>query len=180
MSMTVRETENRRITKALWVAPLLAGALLTSGMANAAPANAATAGNASASAAGYNMWRNWETGLCLDSDGGHGAGNAYTLICNGGSYQRWTTQGGMQPGWLLLKNEKTGLCVDSNGNGDVYMRTCQSDNDHQLWRVWLLDGDRKMKMQNKASGRMLDSNRAGKVYTLRDNGGGNQLWKTGF
>ncbi|MFB9622734.1 RICIN domain-containing protein [Nonomuraea helvata] len=146
------------------------------------------------------MLRNWETGLCLDSNFD---GRVYTLGCNSGNYQRWiieTWGGGIPRGpddgplppegvnegpWFALRNAATGRCLDSNGR-DVYTTPCQTGNAYQAWLVWDLWSD-NLTIQPYTYGfaghnprGSLDSDRAGHVYVHEENDGGFQNWKPGF
>lgn len=119
---------------------------------------------APAQAAGPYTWADVATGFCLDSNT---AGSAYTLGCNGGSFQKWTWTGGSAS--VEHRNLATGLCLDSNTAGRVYTLGCNGGN-FQRWRrsgqQWI----------NVATGLCLDSNTAGNLYTLGCNGGSFQKW----
>ena len=117
-----------------------------------------------AQAAGPYTWRNVSTGFCLDSNT---SGSAYTLGCNGGSFQKWTWTGGSSS--VEHKNLATGKCLDSNTSGSVYTLACNGGN----FQRWRRSGQ---KWINVATGRCLDSNTAGRVYTLACNGGNFQNW----
>ena len=68
----------------------------------------------------------------LDSNG---AGNAYTLVGNGGNYQKWELRY-ENDGKFRLRSEATGRCLDSNGAGNLYTLEFNGGN-YQLWKfVW--------------------------------------------
>ena len=117
-----------------------------------------------AQAAGPYWWRDIATGLCLDSNT---SGSAYTLSCNGGSFQQWVWSGSASA--VEHRNVATGLCLDINTSGRVYTLSCNGGS-FQKWRragqQWI----------NVATGLCLDSNTSGRVYTLSCNGGSFQKW----
>ncbi|MEV7005466.1 ricin-type beta-trefoil lectin domain protein [Streptosporangium sp. NPDC051022] len=140
---------------------LIAGALATSALLMATPAHADDTV----------ILRNWETGLCLDSN--H-AGEVYAIGCNGGQYQVWNFKNDFWATTDIIKDAATGRCLDSNGAGKVYTLPCNGG-PYQSWYTSQNPGH-VWRLKNKATGLMLDSNRAGAVYTLAANGGGNQNW----
>ncbi|GAA3136272.1 RICIN domain-containing protein [Streptosporangium carneum] len=144
---------------------LFASVLVTSAVLAAAPAHADDTV----------ILRNWETGLCLDSN--H-AGDVYAIGCNGGQYQVWNFKFYPGPWADTIRDAATGRCLDSNGAGKVYTLPCNGG-ENQLWYTRQNPGHR-WTLQNEATGMMLDSNRAGKVYTLSANGGNNQNWSPKF
>ncbi len=103
-----------------------------------------------------------KTKRCLDSND---KGNAYTLECNGGDYQKWYA-----PGDGTIRDKKTGRCLDSNDSGNAYTLECNGG-DYQKWQA---PGDGTIR--DKKTGRCLDSNDSGNAYTLECNGGDYQKW----
>ncbi|MEU7019950.1 hypothetical protein ABZ990_04750 [Streptomyces sp. NPDC046203] len=51
------------------------------------------------------------------------------------------------------KNSKTGLCLDSDAKGNVYTKSCGSDNPYQKWERAIHDG--KVLLRNVATRRCL-------------------------
>jgi hypothetical protein len=104
---------------------------------------------------------NEATGLCLDSNAD---GHAYTMACNGGTFQKWSGDG------QALVNAETGLCLDSNAGGQAYTLACNGGN----FQKWTVSGKALI---NVATGLCLDSNSSGDLYTMGCNGGSFQNWK---
>jgi len=76
---------------------------VTATAAIAAAALVGMSGPAQASTPIY-QWHNDGTDACLDSNA---HGNVYTLLCNGGAYQRWSQWS--NSGSYLLKDTETGM-----------------------------------------------------------------------
>lgn len=74
----------------------------------------------------------YQTGRCLDSDGG---GSAYALPCNYGLYQSWTATQvpGAPSGWLQIQDIKTDLTLDANGAGVNCVTRDENDGRYQSW-----------------------------------------------
>ena len=106
---------------------------------------------------------NFQTGLCLDSNG---AGNVYTdniNDCNGSNeYQNWNVWSNGNLG-LGLQDQATGLCLDSNSAGQVYTDACDADDAYQEWTGG--GAGQGHTFEDVATGLCLDSNGAGNVYT---------------
>jgi Ricin-type beta-trefoil lectin domain len=117
-----------------------------------------------AQAAGRDWWRDVATQRCLDSNT---SGQVYTLGCNGGSFQLWTSTGLSS---VQLRDYATGFCLDSNTEGSVYTLTCNGGN----FQRWQRSGQQWI---NVATSKCLDSNTDGKVYALGCNGGAFQRWE---
>ncbi|WP_437625317.1 RICIN domain-containing protein [Sorangium sp. So ce1151] len=130
----------------------------------------AVAEAASALNGGLWTWANTATLLCLDSSR---YGSAYTLGCNGGSYQLWSNIPSVYGDTIV--NAKTGRCLDSNLSGSVYTMTCNGGS-FQQWTV-TYKGIYGWEIRNVATGLCLDSNTRGSLYTLGCNNGNFQRWK---
>ncbi|GAA0279134.1 RICIN domain-containing protein [Cryptosporangium japonicum] len=139
---------------------VVGGALAGIAVAAAVP-SAAVAGT-------YTTYRDLATGFCLDSNG---EGRAYTLGCNGGSFQKWVLRSA--DGGVTLRNLATGFCLDSNTAGRVYTLACNGGN-YQVWTRTRYGN--QVTLRNLSTGLCLDSNTDGRIYTLGCNGGSYQRW----
>lgn len=71
------------------------------------------------SAAEGNIYRNLQTFLCLDAEGGGGPGaRVITWDCNNGANQRWQV-GRDNKGRATLVNQANGLCLDREAVGSM-------------------------------------------------------------
>lgn len=84
----------------------------------------------------------------------------------------------------VVQNDAVWKCLDSNHAGNVYGMGCNGG-DYQRWRVedlgnrWIDRLQRNThvyRLVNKATGRCLDANYDGALYTLGCNGGNYQMW----
>ncbi|MGW7332745.1 RICIN domain-containing protein [Streptomyces sp. NPDC054840] len=138
-------------------------ALMIPALALGAATNAFADGNVS--------WRNVATGKYLLT----GQGTFGMVLTGSDSAPRWREVKQGDGSWQLKAHKGSGdVCLDSNAAGNVYLRSCQGGNDYQKW--WETKTSSGWKITNKATGRVLDSNRTGQVYTLPDNGGNYQRW----
>lgn len=138
--------------------------------ANEVTGDDAVAEAASALNGGPWTWVNTATLLCLDSNR---TGSAYTLGCNGGSYQLWRNIPSIYGDTIV--DAQTGRCLDSNLSGSVYTLACNGGS-FQQWTV-TYKGIYGWEIRNVATGLCLDSNTRGSLYTLGCNNGNFQRWK---
>ncbi|GGR51831.1 hypothetical protein GCM10010219_66170 [Streptomyces netropsis] len=114
------------------------------------------------------QWKNQATGRCL----AHMPGMVLAGDCDNPS-TKWRdveqSDGTYQQRWV-------DQCLDSNKAGKVYILRCENGNDNQKWYEQKTSTGWRLK--NKATGRVLDSNFSGSVYTNFDEGDGNkhQRW----
>jgi hypothetical protein len=119
---------------------------------------------------GTAVLQNLSTQFCLDSNA---TGNAYTLGCNGGRYQKWTVSD-QGRNTAVLRDVATGKCLDSNATGNAYTLRCNRG-EYQKWTVIRSDYN-TVALKDMATGRCLDSDANGNLYTLPCNGGSYQRW----
>jgi hypothetical protein len=133
----------------------------------------------------YNgIYRNWQSGNCLDSNYN---GDAYSIGCNGGTYQNWSidhvaTQNGYVFGFNIT-DDQTGMCLDTNSIS-VYTHSCVSNDPNQIWWMYGLDGTHEVWV-NDAFGSILWDNGDGSLQmeTVPNPWGetnGQGIWKPGF
>ncbi|MET8980103.1 RICIN domain-containing protein [Streptomyces sp. NPDC004539] len=84
----------------------------------------------------------------------------------------------------VVQNDAVWKCLDSNHQGQAYGLGCNGG-DYQRWRVedlgsrWIDRIQRNTnvyRLVNKATGRCLDANYDGALYTFPCNGGNYQMW----
>jgi Ricin-type beta-trefoil lectin domain-like len=133
------------------------------------------------------MLRSWPTGECIDSNR---AGQAYTLSCNFGGFQRWflmpVAPGSEPERWgdygrgpvVYIRNMETGLVLDSDHGGHVYTNPhLDFGNQHQQW---IMTGDDNItQFQNVATGKCLTTGTYGDLHTNKC-GWDHQYWRQGF
>lgn len=107
-----------------------------------------------------------QTHRCLDSNA---SGQAYTLPCNGGRYQRWHVYD--SPTRLI--DVKTGRCLAANTKDLIFTWPC-NNRTYEKWRIVAHTGSRTY--INLFTGKCLDGNYRGKVYAHVCNGGNYQNW----
>jgi serine/threonine-protein kinase len=163
---------NPKVVLALALSSVSAGVVA---YAEASSEDIEQAASTTAALSGTLILRDVSTGLCLDSNT---SGHAYTLGCNGGSFQKWAVIR-RSATVVNLRNLATGFCLDSNTAGDAYTLGCNGGN-FQNWTVIHRRGDRGfpnvVSLKNVSTGRCLDSNTSGRLYTLGCNGGNFQNW----
>lgn len=160
--------------------------LLIAAVALVAAAGAlfASTGVAQAAVLYNGIYRNWQSGNCLDSDYN---GAAYSIGCNGGNYQNWSIDHvATLDGWIFgfhIIDDQTHWCLDTNSSA-VYTHKCVSGDPNQIWWMYGLD-DTHQVWVNDAFGSILWDNGNGSLQmeTVEDpwqvtNGLG--IWKPGF
>ncbi|CAL9608219.1 Actinohivin [Streptomyces sp. enrichment culture] len=130
-----------------------------------------------AAAAGPATWKNARTGKCLYTTNGMNGVGASADYCNN-KYGRWYEKklgNGAYRMWVV-NNQGAHRCLDSDKEGDVYLRTCEDGNRNQQW--YQVRRSTGWRLTNVATGRVLDSNFRGSVYTNFDEGDRNtyQRW----
>jgi serine/threonine-protein kinase len=142
--------------------------------------------NAKADANGVTILRNWQTGMCLDDNGG----TVFEAQCNSNPSQNWLIfwPGGTDSaGHYVIKisNKLTNTCLTtenestSAGGGDpLPVWTAACDQSPGQWWVWY--GDPTVgQYHNQANDACLDNNGSA-VYAQACNGGGFQDWRQGY
>lgn len=119
-------------------------------------------------------WKNAATGMCLQvkklADKTVKTGWCYDVT-------QWFDARVADPdAYLQQVMSYPSMCLDSNTRGSVYLGPCERDNQNQWWREEKTSTG--WKLLNVATGRVLDSNSNGSVYTNWDEGDGNkyQRW----
>lgn len=142
MSSAVRAVPGLRS----WRARLLIAAVA---LVSAAGALFTSSGVAHADVLYNGIYRNWQSGHCLDSNEN---GVAYSIACNGGNYQNWSIDHvETQNGWLFgfnIIDDETHLCLDTNSSA-VYTHSCVSGDPNQVWWMNALDNEHHV-WQNSA------------------------------
>ncbi|MFJ2110498.1 MULTISPECIES: RICIN domain-containing protein [unclassified Streptomyces] len=134
---------------------------------------------ASAAPSGWHRLESFKTGQAV----GLKIGQSWTkkFSVPGSEYQFLKKTGGY---YEVVQNDKVWICLDSNHAGKVYGHSCNGG-DFQRWRVeelgtkWTDFYQRSTpvyRLINKATGRCLDANYDGDLYTLGCNGGTYQMW----
>jgi len=110
-------------------------------------------------------FQNQATGKFLDSNE---FGDVYAYEENDGNYQKWHIEN-VKNG-LRLRNVATSRYLDNYFFSEVHTSSFVSIG---LYQTWYFDG---LRIINYSTGKALDSNNEGKVYTLNPNFGNNQNW----
>ncbi|MGS0688900.1 RICIN domain-containing protein [Nakamurella sp. GG22] len=114
------------------------------------------------------MYKNVQTRLCLE-DYDDDYGYVRTRVCTGADSQRWYHAWSATPGALIFKNKATGDCLGdtriATTQGIVFHASCIGNNTSQQWYIRSHSGTGYF-FQNVWTGRCLDSNSAGAVYSL--------------
>ncbi|KGT88356.1 hypothetical protein NG99_21620 [Erwinia typographi] len=83
--------------------------------------------------------------------------------------------------YVYLRQNNTSNALDANMAEDVYTNKFSSSNPYMRWKLksyWTnAEGETYYTLTHLKSGKVLDSNSAGKVYTKKWNGGRYQQWK---
>jgi serine/threonine-protein kinase len=95
-------------------------ALIATGTTGCGAEGDEVASMTSAITVGFSL-RDVSTLFCLDSNY---ARNAYTLGCNGGTFQKWLPRKDGFGGTWSFQDLETKYCLDSNTSGDVYTNPC--------------------------------------------------------
>jgi hypothetical protein len=125
-----------------------------------------------ASASSFAFLQNYQTGLCLASDGG----SVFTQSCNYGIEEEWDIQ--VTPSSSpnqALQSVESGLWLTSDACGDLYAAPGNGSST-QSWVDLFPNDDGEFAFQTVATGCWLDSNYAGNAYTNPGNGGTYQSW----
>ncbi|MFM9610595.1 RICIN domain-containing protein [Streptomyces niveiscabiei] len=125
-----------------------------------------------------NLLRNWETGLCLES---YSAGSIRTGRCQvGNTNQTWKifyfTHGTHDE--VYIQNAGTRRCL-ADPDGRLLVDFDCVNNGKPTFEGIGSSWD-KVQLKSTSRGACLDSNRNGDAYMNSCNGGGYQLWKSGF
>jgi hypothetical protein len=119
--------------------------LLIAAVALVAAAGAifASAGTARADILYNGIYRNWQSGNCLDSRvTSDGQGLAYSIGCNGGNYQNWSIDHvATTDNWVFgfnIIDDATHWCLDTNSTS-VYTHVCVANDPNQIWWMYGYD-----------------------------------------
>lgn len=121
-------------------------------------------------------WRNAATGRCLQVNR-LPEKTVKADFCY--DYTQWFEAGvgqGTRDTYLMMVKNHPSMCLDSNARGSVYLGPCDRGNQNQWWSEWKTSTG--WKLLNVATGRVLDSNFNGSVYTNFEEGDSNkyQRW----
>jgi hypothetical protein len=144
---------------------------------------------APALADGTTILRNWQTGVCLDSDYG---GDTFVSLnnCNFGTSQQWnitTVSSYLGLPVVAIQDTQTGLCLTSSyswpGSSQaipLFTSQCSAGSGYLPTQLWIESGNSYMgQYMNDATAQCLD-NSGTALYTLTCNGGGYQNWRQGY
>jgi hypothetical protein len=133
----------------------------------------------------YNgIYRNWQSGNCLDSNW---SGSAYSIPCNGGNFQNWSIDhvdalNDYYFGFKIIDDE-TGMCLDTNSSA-LYTHSCVTGDPNQIWWMYGLDDTHQIWVNKAFTTVLWDNGNGGGLgmanvspYNL-ENGLG--IWKPGF
>lgn len=135
-----------------------------------APAGAPALAASDSSQTVVTFLSNYQTNLCLDSNGSDPAypavGAVYTDPCNGGNtYQNWSTAlTGLATDAITFQDAETHFCLDSNYAGKVYTDPCNGNNTYQNWIYYFNGPYAEAQYQDLQTGWCLDSDYSNPAY----------------